>query len=775
MEYNGFTLDPFQEKAIKEIHKGNSVLVSAPTGAGKTLIADYAVERTLQRRKSCIYTSPLKALSNQKYRDFCALFGPENVGIMTGDVVIQIDAPLLIMTTEVLRNILHRDIGRVDQVEYVIFDEMHFLSNFERGTVWEECLILLPEDKNILGLSATVKNVDELARWLSEIKNTPVKHIVHKNRPVPLKILGYTVETGLLENAKIDSYREQRIKKIESKKAFISSFKKGMRRGRDPYSQYFKDTSHRNLIREISPDYLPCLYFIFSRQKCENSAYQLDIDLTTPNEKEEIEKFLQPVEEKYGQYESTNRLCTALRSGIGYHHAGLFPFLKELVEKLYEKKLIKVLYCTSTFALGVNMPAKSAIFNSLVKFDGKRVRPLTPLEFFQKAGRAGRRGMDEVGYVIVNRNFRDFDAWPGYREDDIEPIVSALNLSYNSIINLLEKYSLNEIKTLLANSLWTFQHRNQIVKQEESLQFILGNLEELKGYTIEKHPDAVDKIQKSLNTRLNKLNSKRTSLKNQLSVVRKKKQEIILYQEMDKTERQIKEIRDQIKNNETLGFVLVGKKQRSPGRKVRKMLSQMRRTHDKISYFKEYLFNIFQEKVQILFKLGFVDEELNLLSQAEIAKYLYIQELFVTKLLASGIIESLDEYMLNALFNCIGQAEKRRDIRNKKPIPHPFKQSLLKKIHKFHDELREAGADRFDAIEFNLQYASVAFFWSQGYSFSQILDMTELQEGDIISSFRQTIDLLKQCKDVFYMDPTMLAKLNTCIDLMDRDVVKVIL
>ncbi|MBN2382197.1 DEAD/DEAH box helicase [bacterium] len=778
MNYRGFELDLFQEEALASIDHHESVLVSAPTGAGKTLIADYAVEKVLAHQGKCVYTSPLKALSNQKFRDFTSLLGQENVGIMTGDVVIRIDAPLLIMTTEVLRNILHRDPGRLDAVEYVIFDELHFLANEDRGTVWEECLILLPETIRFIGLSATVKNVAEIGDWLTEIKGHPVKVIKHDQRPVPLKILGFTRETGLSNHKKIDDFARTKINKNRRLLREITPHQSESRHSgnfENKYASLFQETSHRDIIEAIMPDYLPCLFFIFSRQGCETAAHQLTCDLTSTSEKAEIDMIVQPLLVQYGAYEATSRLTTLLRRGIGYHHAGLFPFLKETVETLYERKLIKVLYCTSTFALGINMPAKTVLFDRMVKFDGKKLRYLTALEFFQKAGRAGRRGLDPVGYVIINRNLKRDTPWQSLQESDIEPILSALNLSYNSIINLLEKYTLEEIKKLLGDSLWTFQHRNQIIQQEELLNSLLNDINQSSQISLDHDPHEIDHHKQTLEQQYRLYERKRTEIFNQLHHTRHKKTELRLAREINNIEKKLRNISDEKKNVEVLNIVLKAPHQHKPSKKVRKLFTKLRRTKEQIQYFQDYLFNIFQEKLRVLIDLDFVSQDLQLLSKAEICKYLYIQELFVTELLYNNVLDSLDELELNALLNCIGQSERKRDLRKRRTIEHPLKSSLMRKIKHIQQRLRDIGADRFDPLEFNLNYATVAYLWSKGFAFADIVKASDLQEGDIISSFRQTIDLLKQLKDVYRNDPLMITRFNTCIDCLDRDVVKVVI
>ena len=384
MKYQDLELDPFQVAAVEAIDRGESVIVAAPTGCGKTLIAEYAVEASVRQGKRAVYTAPIKALSNQKFRDFRKRFGDEAVGIQTGDVTINQDAQLLIMTTEIFRNLILENSGRLNDIYYVIFDEIHYLDDPERGTVWEESIILAPSGIRFMCLSATVPNIHELAKWMGAVRNTTFNVIEETHRPVPLKHAFYHPKFGFIT-----------IKGIANKfKNSPGVRKRFLRR---------KPSSRRIIQLVIREGHLPVLYFCFNRRACERNAEQhmQHLDLLTEDEKMRVRKLVDELVYQYGieGYDRLNFLRQLWESGCAYHHAGILPAAKEIVERLFTLGLIKLLFCTETFAIGVNMPARSVIFDELEKFDGVQFNYLMTREYNQMAGRAGRRGMDEVGYV----------------------------------------------------------------------------------------------------------------------------------------------------------------------------------------------------------------------------------------------------------------------------------------------------------------------------------------------------------------------------------------
>lgn len=383
MYYQGLKLDPFQQKAFEEIKNSASVIVSAPTGCGKTLIAEYAVDICLQMNKKAIYTAPIKALSNQKYRDFRARLGEESVGIHTGDVTINSDAPLLIMTTEIFRNLILEGSPRLDNVHYAIFDEVHYLDDEERGTVWEECIILAPLSINFLCLSATVPNIDELAQWMGSVRNTDFVVINEKHRPVPLKHHLYSAKYGMLN---LKSVKKKYKKRLSERKKFF----------------YRKPSSKKIIAHVIEDGNFPILYFCFNRRACErNAELHAHLNLLTDEEKQRLKTLVDELITQYklSGYDRLFHMRSLWESGCAYHHAGILPAAKEIVERLFTTGLIKLLFCTETFALGINMPASSVIFDELEKYNGVDFEYLTTRQYQQMAGRAGRRGMDEVGYV----------------------------------------------------------------------------------------------------------------------------------------------------------------------------------------------------------------------------------------------------------------------------------------------------------------------------------------------------------------------------------------
>lgn len=448
MHYKNLLLDKFQEDAIQSIEKNHSVVVSAPTGSGKTLIADYIINKDIQKGIKVIYTAPIKALSNQKYKDFCEEYGKEKIGLLTGDIVKNPSAPILIMTTEIYRNMaLSRD-PIMDTISYVIFDEIHYINDIERGYVWEESIIFSKPKARFLCLSATIPNSKEFADWIEAIKKHKVDVVVHDERSVPLEKKFFDTELG------ITSLKE--IKDIAGIPDY--NYIRGRKRFRRPR---LNAPSHAELIKEIQ-DKLPCLFFNFSRKKCQDNALQLlKAGLFKPNPK--ISSFvrskLESSSKEIKELESSRLLFRTLPYGIAFHHAGLIPIIKEIIEELFGQGLIKVLYTTETFAVGINMPAKSVCFESLRKFDGVNFRFLNSKEYFQIAGRAGRRGIDKEGFAYAMIDRRDFDYHLIKKITDVDkdPIQSQFKLSVNTVLNLIKNHEAGEIDSILKNNFFTFQ------------------------------------------------------------------------------------------------------------------------------------------------------------------------------------------------------------------------------------------------------------------------------------------------------------------------------
>ena len=458
MHYKSFKLDKFQEDAINAIEQNKSVIVSAPTGSGKTLIADYIIDRDFKKEIRVIYTAPIKALSNQKYKEFSRSYGKKNVGILTGDVQKNPDALILIMTTEIYRNMVLSDDPFINDISYVIFDEIHYINDIERGYVWEESIIFSKPNVRVLCLSATIPNSDEFAAWIGAIKEHEVVVVRHDERPVPLHVNFYDAELGVtnLKNLKDDMD--------------IPDYNKVMGRR---IRQKNKSPSHIGLIKEIRGK-LPCLFFSFSRQGCQRNAMELaktHLFELNPEVSAFIRSKLANSNPEINKLESTKVLRQTLPYGIGFHHAGILPILKEIVEELFEKGMIKVLYTTETFAVGINMPAKSVCFESLRKFDGVSFRTMNSKEYFQIAGRAGRRGIDTEGfvYIMIERKFFEYEKIKKIIHSDTAPIISQFRISVNTTLNLVKQHDEREIDEILGKSFHSFQKYGKNFMNKENI------------------------------------------------------------------------------------------------------------------------------------------------------------------------------------------------------------------------------------------------------------------------------------------------------------------
>lgn len=441
--------------------RGDSVIVSAATGTGKTLIAEQAIEFYTELGHRSVYTSPIKALSNQKYKDFVEMFGRDRVGILTGDIAINPRGQILVMTTEVYRNMALTDPESLVDIGLLILDEVHFMNDPERGTVWEESIIFSPPNVRFLALSATIPNANEFADWIEDIHGHDVYVIENMERAVPLYhhfFLGGDVlvkreklaeQAGLVENMNYHT-RGRRGRRG------------GKNKGKRPVA---KNIGHLDLLKLIDGrGGLPCLFFSFSRKKCENQALETAHNMQFYDyPPKEIDKIIAAhlMEPDIADMESIRSIARCLRKGVAFHHAGMLPAAKRAVEEAFEKNLIKVLYATETFAVGINYPARSVAFESLKKYDGTHHRYVNSKEYFQMAGRAGRRGMDDSGdvYCTVDRYNDDLMEIARFTKEDKIPIYSQFHLSYNTVINMIEKNSKKEIGQILEKSFESFRKK----------------------------------------------------------------------------------------------------------------------------------------------------------------------------------------------------------------------------------------------------------------------------------------------------------------------------
>src|SRR6058998_426506 len=471
-----FPLDDFQVEACRAIAAGQSVIVSAPTGAGKTLVAEFAIQAALETGKRIAYTTPLKALSNQKFGDFTRAFGADAVGILTGDVKVNPHGRVLVMTTEILRNMFYG--GGLAELGWVVLDECHYMGDEGRGTVWEEIIVNAPANVRLVALSATVANVKEIADWIS-IVHRPIVPIYHPHRPVPLS---YVIADLAGEIHEVDRVRSGRARVIGDE-----------RHGPDQRGRWYS----RRVVDPVvlieameGRGWLPAIYFIFSRVGCERALEDVLTEgraLLTWEQQREVDRAIGEAREEspsIGDSELNQTVFRALRLGFGLHHAGILPSLKRLIELLFERGLCRVVFATETMSLGIHMPARAVVLQGLTKRTDRGFRSLTHNELTQMAGRAGRRGIDPEGQCVIALDARDgLEDLLRVVDGAPEPIESQFKLGYGSVALLLGTGAPPELlRRRIESSFGQYQNLKKIREMEAEVRALEDALERAKVY-----------------------------------------------------------------------------------------------------------------------------------------------------------------------------------------------------------------------------------------------------------------------------------------------------
>jgi ATP-dependent RNA helicase HelY len=497
-----FALDPFQTQAIEALAAGGSVLVAAPTGSGKTVVAEYAIDRALSLGGKSFYTTPLKALSNQKFGDFVARHGAARVGLLTGDNTINGEAPVVVMTTEVLRNMLYERSDTLDGLVSVVLDEVHYLQDPYRGAVWEEILIHLPLSISVVCLSATISNAEEFGEWIGTLRG-PTRVVIEERRPVPLEqhyLIGHElhpmhVDQGgqLVPNPYVVSLEREEVRsKPFPRRASGATHVQRVPRPREAHRRVYVPRREEVVDVLAEQGMLPAIYFVFSRAGCDRSVEWLMASgarLTGREEAARIREFAE-MRAAWMDEEDLKTLGfydfqDALAAGIAAHHAGMLPVFKETVEELFEAGLVKVVFATETLSLGINMPAKSVVIEDLWKFQGERHEILTPGEYTQLTGRAGRRGIDQLGHaIVVYQRQVPFERVASLASTRTYELTSSFRPSYNMAVNLVRNYSREEAHHLLNSSFAQFLADRGVVALERQLErdkaYLAGYREQMR-------------------------------------------------------------------------------------------------------------------------------------------------------------------------------------------------------------------------------------------------------------------------------------------------------
>ncbi|OMC20776.1 DEAD/DEAH box helicase [Mycobacterium colombiense] len=499
-----FALDGFQRRACAALERGHGVLVCAPTGAGKTVVGEFAVHLALASGGKCFYTTPLKALSNQKHTDLTARYGRDRIGLLTGDMSVNADAPVVVMTTEVLRNMLYADSPALHGLSYVVMDEVHFLADRMRGPVWEEVILHLPDEVRVVSLSATVSNAEEFGGWIQTVRGDTTV-VVDEHRPVPLwqhVLVGKRLlDLFDYDNEKPVADRQPRVnpellRHISHRREADRMTDWQPRRrgtGRPSRPRFYRTPSRPDVIASLdSEGLLPAITFVFSRAGCDAAVQQClrsPLQLTTQEERAQIAEV---IEHRCGDLADADlgvlgyyEWREGLLRGLAAHHAGMLPVFRHTVEELFTAGLVRAVFATETLALGINMPARTVVLERLVKFNGEQHVPLTPGEYTQLTGRAGRRGIDVEGHAVVLWNPTEETTEPsavaGLASTRTFPLRSSFAPSYNMTINLVQQMGPEQAHRLLEQSFAQYQADRSVVGLVRGIERGAAMLDEIAG------------------------------------------------------------------------------------------------------------------------------------------------------------------------------------------------------------------------------------------------------------------------------------------------------
>lgn len=726
-----FELDDFQREAVEVISQGHSVVVCAPTGSGKTVIAEYAALQAIERGCKLFYTTPLKALSNQKYHDLKQVYGEQNVGLLTGDISINREARILIMTTEVFRNMLYglnEDRTLLHDIGYVVLDECHFMNDAERGTVWEESIIYCPETIQIIALSATVANAEELTSWINQVHHD-TRLISSDFRPVPLRFSYYN--------------REKLLPLFEAPGRMNKKLKFDIKGNR--LAKAVKSFRPNELIEEMNQqEMLPAIFFTFSRKGCD--SYLKDtrtLKLLNPEERrvlrEKVKEFI-----AQNPILANSPMLEHVQNGFASHHAGLLPGLKHLVESLFQQGLIKVVFATETLAAGINMPARSTVITAISKRTSDGHRLLTASEFLQMSGRAGRRGMDTVGYVVVvSSPFRGAQEAATLASSPPDPLNSQFTPTYGMVLNLLQKFTLEEAQFLIHKSFGQFTAERRLWPLERE---IMQKTAELEHYQAFNCPYQVEDKEF------------RGFLKSREIFEEANKRIHMLRRQMKKFGH-AQELLDEITRegakkenlNETMTAVACGacpvlkEHERSDKhvRRLEKILKGMRtqyaREKDTTVRSFDNIYNLLRETGHL--DLGDKPTPIGMLTSQIRTE----NELFMSEVIVRNHLEGLSPGALAAVM-CAIVNDSTRDNLSSKLQPSPATQQALVEIAKELKRVHKLQSKHSVEVSLNLNPVASGLVeaWTEELPWDRLIDSTNIDQGDLVRIIRRTADILRQ-------------------------------
>lgn len=756
-----FELDDFQKEACEIIDNGESVVVCAPTGAGKTVIAQHAINNALKQGCRIFYTTPLKALSNQKFYDFCEQYGADKVGLLTGDTSINRGAQIVIMTTEVFRNMLYgTNFGAVadnlKDVRYVVLDEVHYMNDEQRGTVWEESIIYCPTNIQIIALSATVANCDELTNWINTV-HSKTKLVNTDFRPVPLRFFYFDSSQPykLLPLLTPDGKLNNKIKPEKPQWA----------RGKDKR----KKTYVKQIIQNLADnDMLPAIYFTFSRKKCDEQMEKCSgLGLNTRKEQEEIKAFIEEFIAENPHLHG-NKHIEYLIQGVASHHAGLLPAWKNLVEKLFQKGLIKVVFATETLAAGINMPARSTVISSTSKRTDSGHRMLTANEFLQMSGRAGRRGMDEVGYVtVVGTPFQTPEEVAELVLSDSNPLESKFSPSYSMVLNLLQRFNLEESKELILKSFGYYS-------SDYRLKPILFQLDQYDKEIEERSFICPNKLSDDKMLEYDKLRF--------LYVQNRQTYKKIVKQEKSKHRPLSPEVVEFGKRNKEELHKLqtfacdtckLYKKHSKNLEVLKRIDSKKKKLLKEIEKQKDIYWNKFIAHRAVLKEYGYIQNDYPTEKGKTTSQIRSENELYLAEIIFSGVLENLTPSQLAGVICALTTEELRIEI------PYiPFSEPVRKTLNQIRNIKRklEKVQSKYDIeapLYINPYFSSLIELWVEGAEWETVSEQIEIGEGDIVRAFKRVVDVLRQLTTIDNIPETLVFTAREAIEKIQRPPVDV--
>ena len=744
-----FELDPFQIEACHALENGKGVLVAAPTGAGKTIIGEFAVDLVINSGGKCFYTTPIKALSNQKFTELCAKYGESKIGLLTGDTSINSEAQIVIMTTEVLRNMIYSNSKTIDDLKYVVMDEVHYLADKFRGAVWEEILIHLSDAVQIISLSATVSNAEEFGEWLQTVRGE-TEVIVSEIRPVPL------YQHVLFGNRLLDLFGENQKLNPELTRLERDSYRQVRGNWRDK-PKGPKPLMRSEVIEKLDREgLLPAITFIFSRNNCDAAVRQClaaGIKLTNTEERKIIRsviaKNMKNLAEEdlvvLGYYEWAD----ALERGIAAHHAGLLPAFKVTVEELFQQGLVKAVFATETLALGINMPARTVVLEKLSKWNGEGHVAISPGEYTQLTGRAGRRGIDiEGNAVILWNNDLDSTSVGGLASTRTYPLKSSFKPTYNMSINLISQFGSSRARTSLESSLAQFQADKAVVGLAKQIRKNEGARDDLFNQSKCDQGDFVE--YSSMRAAIKKLetDSKRS---------KRKRHEI---------EEEIGSIRKRMKNHACHSCPDRENHSRIAER-AQRLQREIDGLQERINSRTNVIAKRFDRIKLILDKFGYINNDAIAQSGKMLAKIYGETDLLIAESIQAGVFNQLSPADLVAVISsCIYESRNEEAAK----VPRGEVQNALATISKIYGKIHEAESDlNLEPMRApDLGFCWASHKWASGHSLTSILKGSDLTVGDFVRSMKQIIDLLRQLRAAA---PDLQVVIDQALAKIDRGVI----